>query len=110
MITAFILYILSVNNQPTLGIMSALDIELEMMKESMTIEYVDTIAQRIFYKGTLKEIPCVCVMAGIGKVNAALTAEILIMQYDIDAVIFTGVAGGINPELGIGPDGVESFF
>lgn len=82
--------------------MSAMDIELEMIKENMTVERIDTIAQRIFYKGTFKKIPCVCVMAGIGKVNAALTAEILIMEYDIDALIFTGVAGGINPELGIG--------
>ncbi len=102
MIAAFILLILSVNSQPALGIMSAMDIELEMIKENMRIEQIDTIAQRIFYKGTLKEIPCVCVMAGIGKVNAALTAEILIMHYNIRAMIFTGVAGGINPELGIG--------
>ena len=39
---------------------------------------------------------------GIGKVNAALTAEILIREYGVDAIIFTGVAGGINPELNIG--------
>lgn len=102
MITAFILFILSANGHQTVGIMSALDIELDLIKDNMTVEQVDTIAQRIFYKGTLKEIPCVCVMAGMGKVNAALTAEILIMHYDIEAIIFTGVAGGINPELGIG--------
>ena len=102
MITVLVLFVLSLSGRQTVGIMSAMDIELEMIRDNMTVEQIDTIAQRIFYKGTLKNIPCVCVMAGIGKVNAALTAEILIMKYDVDAVIFTGVAGGINPELGIG--------
>jgi adenosylhomocysteine nucleosidase len=102
MIAVLVLFVLSLSGRQTIGIMSAMDIELEMIKENMTVEQIDTIAQRIFYKGTFKRIPCVCVMAGIGKVNAALTAEILIMKYDIEAIIFTGVAGGINPELGIG--------
>lgn len=102
MIAVLIGFIISVNGQQTIGIMSAMDIELEMIKENVIVEQVDTIAQRIFYKGTYQEMPCVFVKAGIGKVNAALTAEILIMRYNIDAIIFTGVAGGIDPTLGIG--------
>lgn len=96
------LFVLLLNNQQSIGIISAMDIELEMIKENMAVDQIDTIAQRIFYKGTFKKMPCVCAKAGIGKVNAALTVEILIMKYNVDAVIFTGVAGGINPELAIG--------
>ncbi len=85
-----------------LGIVGAMDVELGLLREEMQVERVDTIAQRIFYSGTIDGIDLVCVKAGIGKVNAALTAEILIMKYAVDAVVFTGVAGGINPRLDIG--------
>ncbi len=85
-----------------LGIVGAMDVELDLLREDMQVERVDTIAQRVFYSGTIHGVGCICVKAGVGKVNAALTAEILIMKYGVDAVIFTGVAGGINPQLDIG--------
>ncbi len=85
-----------------LGIIGAMDMEIDLIRKRMQIEKIDTTAQRVFYSGTIHGMNCVCVKAGIGKVNAALTAEILIMKYNTDAVIFTGVAGGINPQLGIG--------
>ncbi|MCK4395716.1 5'-methylthioadenosine/adenosylhomocysteine nucleosidase [candidate division WOR-3 bacterium] len=99
---SFLLVLFTLTPINRLGIMSAMDVELDLLKESMLIEETDTLAQRIFDIGTLEEMECVCVKAGIGKVNAALTAEILIIKYDVDAVIYTGVAGGINPELKIG--------
>jgi adenosylhomocysteine nucleosidase len=85
-----------------IGIIGAMDQEITLIKEDMEIEKVDTIAKRIFTIGKIEEIPCVCVKAGIGKTNAAITAEILIMEYSVDAIIYSGVAGGINPKLGIG--------
>ena len=85
-----------------LGIVGAMDVELGLLIKDMQVEDVDTIAQRIFYMGTIDGVDVICVKAGIGKVNAALTAEILIMKYAVDAVVFTGVAGGITPELDIG--------
>ncbi len=102
MIALIFTFILLASDQQCFGIMSAMDVELNMIKENMVVEQIDTVAQRIFYIGTLEEIPCVCVKAGIGKVNAALTASILAMKYDVDAVIFAGVAGAINPKLSIG--------
>jgi adenosylhomocysteine nucleosidase len=84
------------------GIISAMDEEITLITEDMKIERVDTIAKKTFTIGTIDEMPCVCVKAGIGKTNAALTAEILMMEYKVDVVIYSGVAGGINPKLGIG--------
>jgi adenosylhomocysteine nucleosidase len=85
-----------------IGVMGAMDVELELIHEDMTISRTDTIAQRVFTVGTLHNIPCVTVRAGIGKVNSAMTSEILIQEYGVDAVLFTGVAGGIDPDLYIG--------
>lgn len=97
------LYIIVLFCTPRLiGVMGAMDVELEMIHQDMLIEQVDTIAQRIFTVGTLYDIPCITVRAGIGKVNAAMTSEMLIREYGVDAIVFTGVAGGIDPDLHIG--------
>lgn len=97
-----VLFLLSLEPGQRLGIISAMDIELALIKQDMQVQTTDTISSRIFDIGTIHEIPCVCVKAGIGKVNAAVTAELLIREHDVDAVIFTGVAGGIDPLLYIG--------
>src|SRR5262249_13813931 len=58
--------------------------------------------QRTFYEGTLHGLPAVLVMSRWGKVAASSTATQLIVQHKVDALIFTGVAGGIKPMLGVG--------
>jgi adenosylhomocysteine nucleosidase len=97
-----LLLLLTLGPLKTIGIIGAMDEELVLIKQDMQIENTDTIAQRIFTEGTIQEIQCVCVKAGIGKTNAALTAEILIMKYHVDAIVYSGVAGGINPNFSIG--------
>lgn len=93
---------LSLNQPKFIGIMGAMDIELEFIKQEMSVERTDTIADRIFTRGELSGLPCICVKVGVGKVNAALTADLLIREFNVDAIIFTGVAGGVNPQLNIG--------
>ncbi len=100
--TLILLVLLTFDPINKIGIMGAMDMELAFIKKDMQIEVTEAIAQRIFDIGTISGMECICVKAGIGKVNAALTAEILIANYNVDAIIFTGVAGGINPLLGIG--------
>ena len=85
-----------------IGIMSAMEVELALISDHMHIERVDTVSRRVFLSGRLGDVSCVLVQAGVGEINAAITAEILITKFDIDAIIFSGVAGGINPKLGVG--------
>jgi adenosylhomocysteine nucleosidase len=40
--------------------------------------------------------------SGIGKVNAAAAATLLLSEFRAQALIFSGVAGGLNPRLGVG--------
>lgn len=44
----------------------------------------------------------VLAQAGIGKVNAAAAATLLLDRYEAEAIIFSGVAGGLDPELPVG--------
>jgi adenosylhomocysteine nucleosidase len=57
---------------------------------------------RVYYKGKLFGIETVLVSARIGKVAAAATAAHLIAVHHVDMVVFTGVAGAINPCLNVG--------
>ncbi len=42
------------------------------------------------------------VKSGIGKVNASISTTLLISQFNVDKVLFTGIAGGVNPEINLG--------
>ena len=55
-----------------------------------------------FFEGELKGHPVVVVKSGIGKVNAAVCTQILVDDFKVDAVINTGIAGSLNPEINIG--------
>ena len=46
--------------------------------------------------------PLVLAQAGIGKVNAAAAATLLLSLFDASTLIFSGVAGGLDPELPVG--------
>ncbi|UCD19735.1 MAG: 5'-methylthioadenosine/adenosylhomocysteine nucleosidase [candidate division WOR-3 bacterium] len=101
MIVMFLI-LLSVQHEGVIGIMGAMDVELRLIDESMNVESIDTIGGKTYKRGKICGIPCVTVRAGIGKVAAAHTAQTLILRYGVDYMIFTGVAGGINPGLRIG--------
>ena len=55
-----------------------------------------------FYKGKLEGKDVVVVRSGIGKVNAAMCAQILSDIYHADHVINTGIAGSLKAEINIG--------
>ena len=100
---AVILTIFLVAGQPDLiGLMSAMEVELEYISSDMQVEAVDTIGESVYRLGKISGIQCVMAHGGVGKVDAAHAAQILIMHYGVEALVFTGVAGGIDPDLGIG--------
>lgn len=83
----------------TLGIISAMSEELEILLQDMKIDSKETKANMIFHKGMVWNTEAVAVVCGIGKVNAAVCAQILISEYKVDKVINVGVAGGVGKEI-----------
>ena len=55
-----------------------------------------------FIVGNIDNVKIVLVRAGVGKVNAARTTQILIDKFDVDYVLNVGSAGSVNDELNIG--------
>ena len=85
-----------------LGIIGAMDEEVSILKEKLEAEQVKTIASMDFHVGKLEGKDVVIVRSGIGKVNAAVCAQILISVFEVDCVINTGVAGSLRNEINIG--------
>ena len=85
-----------------LGIIGAMEVEVEQLKADMVISRELTVAGMAFCEGSLKGLPVVVVRSGIGKVNAAVCTQILCDLFRVDAVINTGVAGSLNADINIG--------
>lgn len=85
-----------------IGIIGAMNEEIIELKEVMEDIQEEKKVNLTFYKGILKGKEVVLVECGIGKVNAAICTTLLINHYKVDKVIFTGVAGGVNPAIEVG--------
>lgn len=80
-----------------LAIMAAMPQELDAFLTAMPDKQVTTLAQRQFWQGHWHGHEVVAVLCGIGKVAASTTATLLCSHFGVSRVIFTGVAGGLNP-------------
>lgn len=85
-----------------IGIIGAMELEVEQLKKEMAVSAVTKKAGMDFFEGILNEASVVVVRCGIGKVNAALCTQILADMFQVSHVINTGVAGSLNPKLDIG--------
>lgn len=80
-----------------IAIIAAMDKEVKLLLSQVSIEEIETYADKIFYKGKLGQKDVIIAKSGIGKVNAAITTTILAVKYELDFIINTGVAGGLFP-------------
>ncbi|MCQ2492393.1 MAG: 5'-methylthioadenosine/adenosylhomocysteine nucleosidase [Lachnospiraceae bacterium] len=85
-----------------IGIIGAMDEEVAQLIAAMEDVKKTTIAGMDFYDGILWDKKAVVVMSGIGKVNMAACTQILASVYGVDALINTGVAGGLYGLINIG--------
>ena len=85
-----------------IGIIGAMSEEVQGFKKLLENIDEERIGNLTFYTGVMHGKDIVLLETGIGKVNAAIGATLMIEAFDVEAVIFTGVAGGINDELDLG--------
>lgn len=91
----------------TIGILGAMTEEIEQLLADMHNPQTEEHHGFRFYRGVLHGQAVVLAECGIGKVNAALTTALL-LSLGVDALIFTGVAGGVAHGLKIGDIVVSS--
>ncbi|MDB5895252.1 MAG: 5-methylthioadenosine/S-adenosylhomocysteine nucleosidase [Rhodoferax sp.] len=94
----------------TTAILSALPEEQEglaaLMDGGRTVRH----AARDFHLGHWQGAPVVFCLSRIGKVAAATTASTLIERFGVQRIVFTGVAGGLHPDVQVGDTVIASEF
>ncbi len=85
-----------------IGIVGAMEEEVKLLRESLQNSTQVSAGSLTFWSGELEGNQVVLVQCGIGKVNAATACSLLIEKFSPRAVINTGSAGGISPQLTFG--------
>lgn len=85
-----------------LGIIGAMDLETQQLTQQMDLEFAREVAGIRFHVGRLQGKPVVVATCGVGKVNAAVCTQIMISEFNTDAMLNTGVSGAIHHELSVG--------
>ena len=85
----------------TIAIIGALEKEVAQIKEELSGAHEAQEAGLTVVSGELDGLTVVATTAGMGTVNAAAATQHLISKYAPQAVVFSGIAGGLNPKLHI---------
>lgn len=85
-----------------LGIIGAMDLEVEILVTNLEDKTYSDHAGSRFYAGKLNGLDAVVVQCGVGKVNAAMCAQIMCSIFGVTHLVNTGVAGSLCNELDIG--------
>ena len=83
----------------SLGIIVAMEEELEVILKIMKKDKTEVKANMKFHSGEISGKKVVAVICGIGKVNSAVCTQILISEYDVKNVVNVGIAGGIGKDI-----------
>lgn len=87
---------------PRIAVVSAMREELHALHDDLAGARIERVAGRDFHLGSLHGRPALLVLAGIGKVAAATTTALLLDRFEVEAVLFTGVAGGLGEGVAVG--------
>ncbi len=91
-----------------IGIIGAMDVEIEALRSLMKDRQDVVISGVRYSEGTLRGIPCVVSVCGIGKVFAAICAQTMILTWKPDLLLNIGVAGSLSKGLSVGNIAIAS--
>ncbi len=87
---------------PRIAVVSAFAPELEVLKTELQDRSDHSANGVAFVTGRLEGKDVVLFLSGISVVNAAMTAQLALDRFVIERIVFSGIAGGVDPSLGIG--------
>jgi len=98
------------DDTPRLAVMSAFDAELQLLLSEAEIEETYVLHGVTYHVGTLRGNNVILFLTGVSMVNAAMTTERALNHFNVERIIFSGIAGGVNPNLHIGDVVVPAQF
>ncbi len=93
-----------------IAVIGAMDEEIRLLRERMTSCVEERAAKIRIFLGKFGDADIALAQCGIGKVNAAICTQILIDRYAPAALLFSGVAGGLLPNMNVGDIVVASHL
>jgi adenosylhomocysteine nucleosidase len=85
--------------KPLTAILGAFRDEVKLLEDSLQNKQEVFLKGIRFVKGDFRGRPVVVALTGVGKVNAAMTTTVLLLNWQPQQLIFTGIAGGVNPDI-----------
>ena len=85
-----------------IAVISAFEPELVKLRATARITETRVINGRTHYLGTLGGQNVVLLLSGFSMVNAAMTTQAVLDRFHITSIVFSGIAGGVNPGLNVG--------
>ncbi|MDM0116197.1 phosphorylase [Variovorax sp. J22R133] len=90
------------DDTPRMAVISAFEPELTLLLSRMQGARRQSVNGVEFTTGTLEGKPVVVFLSGISMVNAAMNTQLVLDRFNVSHIVFSGIAGGVNPALHIG--------
>ena len=84
------------------AVISAFEPEWARLKRKLAHAHRRSLNGVEFITGTLEGRPVVLFLSGVSMVNAAMTTQLALDHFNIDRIVFSGIAGGVDPALHVG--------
>ena len=85
-----------------LAVLGAMEEEVMLLRDGMTVAGEASHAGILVTRGSFKGAEIALAQCGIGKVNAAICTQMMVDHYSPNTLIFSGVAGGLLPNMRVG--------
>ncbi|WP_172123389.1 MULTISPECIES: 5'-methylthioadenosine/S-adenosylhomocysteine nucleosidase [unclassified Devosia] len=92
----------TLDTTPRIAVMSAFGPEWIALQEALSERKDYTVNGTTFATGVIEGKPVVLFLTGVSMVNAAMTSQLALDHFNIESIVFSGIAGGVNPERHIG--------
>ncbi len=90
------------DGSPRIAVISAYAPEITALLDQTTVENTYTVNGVEFTTGTLAGNQVVLYLSGVSMVNAAMNTQLGLDHFNITHIVFSGIAGGVNPDYHIG--------
>lgn len=90
------------DDRPRTVVMTAFQPEWDALVGSVADRQEHRINGRLFLTGTLAGKPVILMQSGVSIVNAAMNTQVVIDRFAVKRIVFSGIAGGVDPKLAIG--------
>jgi len=91
-----------IDPKPRIAVMSAFEPEWLALKAELAGSHEYKLNGRSFFTGKLAGKDVVLFLSGVSMVNAAMNTQLALDRFSVTAVLFSGIAGGVDPSLHIG--------